>query len=139
MALAVKVRCVVCDRQIQAARGTCPVCQSNQWEDVITQDVLTGIPERFIHPVARVAYWAYDEGAQAGIQPPAWAAAGIPASSAYGRRRTLESRVDDYTALKNYLAATSPSSAQTAAALKVLIRFVLAMARLWRGRLDAVD
>ena len=55
-------------------------------------------------------------------------------------RSTLDQRLDQaLDGLRSYVALSSPTAAQTTAAVKLLSRVAIALIRLWRNRLDGTD
>lgn len=140
MAASLSQRCTNCNQRFQPAAGTCAVCgRSDAWEPCVVETVTTGILPIFLHPTG-VAFFAYEEAAKAGRPAPAWAAATIPAGSAYANEATLESRIASAIATNStYLALASPSTAQNTAQIKALTQQIQALLRIRQGQLGSVN
>lgn len=138
--ISARFRCVTCDQVFaDLASSPCSNCGSVTWEPCVVDTDPTGKDAVFVHHTG-VAFFAYDEAASAGIDPPAWAAATVPAASNAARRLQLEQRMDQALGTNTtFLALTSPTNAQVAAQVKALTRQVSAIIRLERNQLGALD
>lgn len=139
--ISVKVRCLNCNDHFANAPTACPVCsRADMWEPCVVDDAPAVDVERRFRHHSGVAFFAYDEAAKVGAEPPAWAAAAIPANSGANRAQQLDTRLAQaIDANSVYLARTTSTTAQNTAQLKSLTRQVQALLRKAQGRFDGID